>query len=73
MDFGDYMRAMDKLPGVPDHPCNECCGTGAVAMMCCNGRECGCMGLPVDYQPCECGAPFPTEEQLAKYVPSRED
>ena len=20
---------------------------------CCNGRECGCMGLPVEYSPCE--------------------
>lgn len=69
MEFGDYMRALDAMPGVADHPCNECCGTGAVAVRCCDGRECGCYGQPIDYRPCKCGTPFPTEEQLAPFVP----
>ena len=70
MDFGDYMRALAAMPGVPSSACRECFGTGARPVMCCNGHECGCYGQPIDYKQCECGTPFPTEEQIQKYVPS---
>ena len=29
--------------------CDKCGGTGFVPMMCCGGDECGCLGLPVDF------------------------
>ncbi len=29
--------------------CSECGGTGIVPQGCCDGRECGCMGMPVDF------------------------
>lgn len=69
MDFGDYMRALDRMPAVAGHPCDKCFGLGVVAVRCCDGRECGCYGMAVDYTPCDCGTPTPTDEQIQKYVP----
>jgi hypothetical protein len=72
MEFVDVMRALDRMPAVAGHPCEKCFGIGAVGVRCCDGRECGCMGMAVDYQPCDCGTPFPTEEQLQKYASSED-
>lgn len=36
-----------------ENECKKCMGDNYVALMCCNGRECGCMGLPTDFEPCE--------------------
>lgn len=33
--------------------CNTCGGYNFELIGCCSGRECGCMGQPVDSQPCQ--------------------
>ncbi len=35
--------------------CDKCGGTGVHAVQCCNGYECGCMGMPVDFEACPNG------------------
>jgi hypothetical protein len=30
--------------------CDVCGGTGIKAVVCCNGQDCACMGLPVDFE-----------------------
>lgn len=47
--------------------CKECGGTGLRPVKCCSGRECGCMGMPVDFVDCDCGRPVPSEEQIKKW------
>ena len=48
--------------------CKECYGLGAVPDMCCTGFDCGCHGMPVDFQLCDCGIDFPSDEQINKWA-----
>jgi len=32
--------------------CDGCHGDNFVAVTCCGGHECGCMGQPIDFEPC---------------------
>jgi len=50
-----------------DAKCKECGDRGLVAITCCSGHECGCMGMPTDFDDCTCGAEFPTDEQLKEW------
>lgn len=50
-DFVLFMkRCYDYLKLNYDYSiCNDCGGTGLSAIMCCNGKDCGCHGLPMDF------------------------
>ena len=51
--------------------CNTCSGYNFVLLGCCSGRECGCMGQPVESEPCkDCnkdGAKDPTQQAKQDY------
>jgi len=51
--------------------CNKCGGYNYYLLGCCSGRECGCMGKPVDAKPCsECnqdGEKEPSDEAKENY------
>lgn len=65
LDFSTFMKGMICIE--PDFDkCEECGGLGFKPIMCCNGYECGCMGLPCDYEKCECEADPPSEERIRK-------
>lgn len=67
MDYPEFMRASMKYTSLHwnDDECGVCGGSGLHAKFCCNGFECGCQGMPVDFEQCECGATQPTDEQLS--------
>ena len=65
--YCQFMKACYSLP-FDISKCEDCGGSGVVPDMCCNGMECGCMGLPVDYGPCGCGIPFPSDEKLLEVL-----
>ena len=52
MDYCEFMRyCVDYLLNNHNYSiCNCCGGTGINAIMCCNGRDCGCYGHPVDFK-----------------------
>ncbi len=57
--YSEFMNKALKLwqAPMPDNPsCATCHDTGLVPETCCGGFECGCMGLPVDFKTCDCGA-----------------
>jgi hypothetical protein len=66
MDFCEYMFAMTNAP-FDMNLCGECGGSGGIPELCCNGRECGCMGQPVDFKQCKCGIE-PTNKQLKEWA-----
>lgn len=39
--------------------CSVCGGTGIDAKRCCSGWECGCQGMPVEFEPCPKGCTPP--------------
>jgi len=51
--------------------CTTCNGYNYELLGCCSGRECGCMGQPIDVKPCsKCnpdGSKEPTEEAKKDY------
>ncbi len=63
MQYHDFMNGMVKAPFNHDE-CGFCGGNGLKAVMCCSGHECGCRGMPVDFEPCDCGSKLPTDEQI---------
>ena len=66
ISFGVYMRGLCRAPG-DYNICKECGGIGLKPIYCCDGRECGCYGLPIDFVDCECGTEKPTIEQIKKW------
>lgn len=52
MDYVDFMiSCSDFLKNNADYKiCNDCGGTGISAIICCNGKECGCYGQPIDFK-----------------------
>ncbi len=50
-DFCRFMKdSFDFLKHNAEYNiCSDCGGTGLSAVMCCNGRYCGCFGLPIDF------------------------
>ena len=70
MDYAAHMNGLMAAPYDPNE-CIECGGSGAMAVMCCPGRECGCHGLPTEFTECNlCDRPFPKEEQIANWLAS---
>jgi len=51
----EYVKNYSKETGC------SCGGTGFLPVFCCDGKDCGCRGLPIDYEtPCpKCGASCP--------------
>ena len=58
-----FMRGMYDAPRDYDK-CEHCGGTGFVAVMCCNGSDCGCNGLPHDFEDCPNKCDKLTDEQI---------
>ena len=65
LDFPEFMHALMSAPFEPDK-CSDCGGLGLELLGCCSGRECGCMGMTVDYKVCGCGIKPITEDELLK-------
>lgn len=64
-DFGEFMTAMCNAPkNLDPNACDKCNGYGLEAKHCCNGVDCGCWGLPIDYTPCECEASVPKISEI---------
>ena len=53
-----------NLPELDYNICNMCGGMGVVYLKCCNGNDCGCLGLPYDFDTCDCGIKFPSHSQI---------
>jgi hypothetical protein len=49
MDYASFMFHVSRLP-VDYSKCKRCGGTGFVPVYCCPGYECGCYGLPVNFE-----------------------
>lgn len=47
MDYITFMNGLSQAL-YDKNICKDCGGTGWKPLMCCNGRECGCMGMPID-------------------------
>ena len=63
IDFRTYMRGLCNAPWDNDK-CGDCGGTGLTPEICCNGTNCGCLGLPIDFTECHCERKPPTDEQI---------
>jgi hypothetical protein len=63
----EYMRGMCKAPW-DDDKCGMCGGVGMKPTYCCNGSDCGCRGMPVDFLPCNCGADEPTNAMIKSWL-----
>lgn len=61
--YPEFMRGMCNAPW-DDDKCGSCGGAGLKAVYCCNGAECGCRGMPIDFVVCGCGNPEPTRAQI---------
>ena len=51
-DFNEYMTYVyDHVKQNADcTKCSECGGLGIVPIRCCSGHDCGCMGLPIEFE-----------------------
>ncbi len=70
MEYMRYAQVMNYAVNAPfdKNKCTKCGGKGIVPTGCCNGNECGCLGLAVDVTNCDnCGSPEPTEKQIIEY------
>lgn len=69
ISFSEFMLGMVNAPF--DHNvCDKCGGLGAEPVMCCDGRECGCRGMPVDFRKCNsCKSIIPSDHIIKSYIP----
>lgn len=68
MDYPTMMRGLTNIK-FDYEKCATCGGLGLMPIMCCNGHECGCMGMPVDYAECDdftCACEVVSEEEIVK-------
>jgi hypothetical protein len=65
--YHEFMSGMCNAPW-DDDKCGKCGGIGLKPVWCCNGLECGCRGMPVDFVECDCGCTQPTEEQIRSWI-----
>ena len=70
ISYSVFMIGMRNAPWDSDK-CARCGGTGLKPVYCCSGFECGCRGLPVNFEPCECGTKAPTNDQIKAWAVSR--
>lgn len=47
--------------------CKVCDNTGMKLTGCCSGYMCGCMGMPVQISPCNCGQTPKTPEEIESH------
>lgn len=66
----DYCTMMSGLCSAPwdDDKCGVCGGVGLKPIICCNGFECGCRGMPVDFKECGCGIEQPKSETIKEWT-----
>jgi len=69
IDFCDFMYGLIYAE-YKKTDCHKCYGLGAIGDMCCDGRECGCRGMPTDFSPCDCGVEFPSDTQILEWSKS---
>ena len=67
LGYVEFMQAMSVAP-VDGSKCITCGGLGLEPILCCDGRECCCRGMPTDYDTCKCGTKEPSEEQLREWL-----
>lgn len=63
LDFPTFMAGL-IMADYKKTNCKKCHGLGAIAEECCDGRMCGCHGMPTNFEPCDCGVDFPTDKQI---------
>lgn len=69
LDFSEFMQGMINAP-FTESICKTCGGTGFKPVMCCNGYECGCHGLPVDFQECDkCKSEKLSDDAIRNFIP----
>ena len=74
MSKPDYVTFMNGVMNSPnDGTCKSCYGKGYEAVMCCSGMsdgvpDCGCRGLPVDFEKCSQGCPQIPDEKIIEYA-----
>jgi len=71
LDFVEFMAGMNSAPW-EYQICEHCGGNGLKPVMCCDGRECGCMGMPVDFILCGCGIAPPSAEDIMTWAKEAE-
>lgn len=72
LPYPEFMRGMCNAPWDYDK-CKSCGGNGFRPVICCNGFECGCMGMPVDFVACDCDCDKPTSEQIKNWANERQE
>ena len=51
-DYDSFMRWAYDQP-YDKNACESCGGSGVVGYQCCNGYECSCHGMPIDFGACD--------------------
>ena len=51
-EITEYKNAKKERAIFQEEICQECNGDLFIPVGCCNGFECGCLGMPVDAKPC---------------------
>jgi len=69
IEFREFMLGLMSAP-FDYAKCKKCGGVGLAAVTCCNGLECGCQGMPIDFKPCVCGLPAPPDDQIMVWFKS---
>ena len=67
MDYCTFMKGLCNAY-IDTHICIKCGGTGYAPVMCCSGHMCGCKGMPVDFEECECGSEKVSEDQIKEWA-----
>ena len=73
LSYCDFMNGMCNAPFLPEY-CYDCGGNGLKPVYCCEGlrNECGCLGMPVDFVPCECGIKPVTDDQIRRWLADKD-
>ena len=69
LNFSEFMLGMTNA-SFNESICKACGGTGFKPVMCCNGAECGCHGMPVDFQECKtCESEKLSDDAIRSFIP----
>jgi hypothetical protein len=72
--YPEFMVGLMNAPHDPEK-CVDCGGTGYTPIMCCSGIsggvvDCGCRGLPTDFEHCKNGCEQMPEARIHEYAHS---
>lgn len=67
LSYSEYMIGLQSAPWY-QHICPDCGGHGLRPKRCCDGKECACMGQPIDFEDCVCGRTPPSPDKIREWV-----